>query len=244
MQHRFIGRLALATAGAVLMAVAAAAPASAHVHADGALTAGGYAVVTFRVPTESDAASTTAITVTLPAETPLAYVATQTKPGWRPTLVTADLPTPTTNDDGEKVTTYVKSVTWTATGGGIPPEQFDTFALSIGPIPDVKEMVFPTLQTYSDGTRVDWSEIAEGSAEPEHPAPSVPVAAAASASPSETAGPTAAAAGDPTLDHSEPAVDASSGTGTLGLVGIVLGALGVALAAVALVRGSRRPTGQ
>ena len=87
-------------------------------------------------------------------------------------------------------------------------------------------------------------KVPEGSAEPEHPAPSVPVAAAASASPSETAGPTAAAAGDPTLDHSEPAVDASSGTGTLGLERIVLGALGVALAAVALVRSSWRPTGQ
>jgi uncharacterized protein len=216
---RLTARSGLVLAGAVLFALATAAPASAHVHADGSATVGGYAVVTFRVPTESDTASTTSIRVTLPPDAQFASVSTLAKPGWTVELDHADLPTPTTNEDGEKIATYVTAVTWTATAGGIKPGQFDTFAISLGPVPAVHELVFPTRQTYSDGTTVDWSEIAEGNAEPERPAPSVPVAA----------------------DSPAPSPVANSGPDPLGVAGVVLGGLGVVLAALALVRAAGRP---
>lgn len=226
---RLAVRWGLALAGAALLALATAVPASAHVHTDGSATVGGYAVVTFRVPTESDTASTTSVRVNLPAGAQFVSVSTLAKPGWTVRLDHADLPAPTTNEDGDKVTTYVTAVTWTATVGGIKPGQFDTFALSVGPIPQVTELVFPTLQTYSDGTKVDWSEVAEGNAEPEHPAPSIAVAAASDGN----SGASGQAAG--------PAVGPTGGPDALGVAGLVLGGLGVVLAALALVRASGRP---
>jgi len=227
--------LAAAAAAAVAIVVAVAAPASAHVRVDGNPTAGGYAVLTFRVPTESDTASTTKLTVTFPKDAPIISVLTQPKSGWTAHVTTASLPKPETDDDGDKITTYVTSVTWTATGPGIPPGEFDTFAVTAGPIPKVDALVFPAAQTYSNGTVVDWDQIAEGATVPDHPAPTVAVAAAAgdghgsaSASPSSDAGGVDANA------------SSASGVGIgLGAAGLGAGILGLLLAIVALVRGNR-----
>ncbi|MBN9172704.1 MAG: adenylosuccinate synthetase, partial [Microbacterium sp.] len=200
-------------------------------------TAGGYAVLTFRVPTESDTASTTKLVVTFPKETPIISVSTQPKTGWTAQVATANLPEPKTDDDGNKITTYVTSVTWTATGPGIKPGEFDTFAVSAGPIPKVDSLVFPAAQTYSDGSVVNWDQIAQGDTEPEHPAPTVTVSAAgastdahgaASASPSAEAG---------AMDMSG-STDSGAGLG-LGIAGLIAGVLGLILAIVALIRGSR-----
>lgn len=240
-----IRRLGLATAAAVLLGLATALPASAHVHADGSATVGGWAVITFRVPTESDTASTTSLTVQMPAGVEFASVSTQVKPGWTAKLEQAELATPIKDDDGNEVTTYVKSVTWTATGDGIKPTQFDTFAISVGPVPDVHSLVFPTLQGYSDGSKVDWSEMSQGGAEPEHPAPEVAVGAAASEDPHgspapSSSGPTATASTPMTDGHQGMDMTPAAGPDPLGVAGIVVGGLGLVLAAVALVRSSGR----
>src|SRR6476620_2178393 len=88
---------ATATGGAILLAGGIA---SAHVSgvAPGA-TQGGYSVLTFRVPTESDTASTTKVTVALPD---LKSARTEPMPGW--TAVVEKDPT----------SLVAKSVTWTA----------------------------------------------------------------------------------------------------------------------------------
>ena len=72
---------------------------------------------------------------------------------------------------GEEVTEVVDTVTWS--GGPIGPGEFDTFSLSVGPLPDdVDELAFATIQTYSSGEEVAWIEATpEGGEEPEHPAP-------------------------------------------------------------------------
>ena len=96
----------LAVAGAAAAAVCLVAPpALAHVSVSspGAVQ-GGYGVVTFRVPTESATASTTALKVQLPADSPLAYVAVQPRPGWTYRVTRAQLPTPAKDDDGTEVT--------------------------------------------------------------------------------------------------------------------------------------------
>ncbi|WEG08653.1 YcnI family protein [Microbacterium horticulturae] len=210
---------------AAALIVAVAAPASAHVRVDGDATAGGYAVLTFRVPTESETASTTQLKVTFPEDTPITSVSTQPKAGWTAHVSTADLATPEKDAHGNELTAYVTSVTWTATGTGIKPGEFDTFAVSVGPIPDVDVLTFPAAQTYSDGTVVKWDERAQGDAEPAHPAPTLTVAPAAT---------TETAAADPT-----PAANGGSSIG-LGVTGIVTGALGLVLAVIALVRSGRR----
>lgn len=228
---RVAAGLAIA-AGAVL---AGATAASAHVHVDGEdATRGGYGVLTFRVPTESDTASTTEVTVTMPSETPIAAASVQPVAGWTATVTTAKLAKPVRTDDGE-LTTYVSRIDWKAdAGAGIKPGQFQQFLVSAGPLPDVAQVRFPTLQTYSDGSTVNWNETASGSAEPDHPAPVLQLAAA-DESTSSTPAPEGA-----------PAATAADGTASAGLAvgigGVVVAAIALLVAIVALLRGSGRGT--
>lgn len=157
-------------------AVALAAPAAAHVKVTGDATQGGWGVLNFRVPTESDTASTTALLVVLPDDQPIISVSTQQKAGWTPTITKKKLPTPQKDDDGAEVTEYVSSVEWKAAApdAAIPPHQFNVFSISAGPLPKTNTLTLPAIQTYSDGKTVNWNEKATpGKAEPEHPAPTL-----------------------------------------------------------------------
>jgi periplasmic copper chaperone A len=185
--------LLAAAAGATTLALICAAPASAHVKVSGVdVTQGGYGLLTFRVPSESDTASTTEVAITFPADTPLISVDTQPKPGWTATVQTKQLATPLTDDDGDKVSQYVSEVDFKATDptAAIPPNHFDTFNLEAGQLPNKPEISFPTLQTYSDGSTVNWNEYsADGKTEPEHPAPTLrllPAAGVAAVSPASS----------------------------------------------------------
>ncbi|MCV7014973.1 YcnI family protein [Mycolicibacterium madagascariense] len=166
------------TTVAVLAAAAAigfAAPALAHVEVSGTdATQGGYGVATFRVPSESDTASTTELRVTLPDDTPILSASVQPMPGWTATVTKKKLATPQKDDDGNTVTDYVSVVDWKATTpqAAIPPNQFDEFNLSLGPLPKAASVSFPAQQFYSDGSVVNWNEkAAQGQPEPDHPAP-------------------------------------------------------------------------
>jgi uncharacterized protein YcnI len=148
---------------------AGAGPASAHVHADADNPEpGSTAVVTFRVPGESEkGALTTQLSVKLPD---VASARTEVMPGWTAAL------------DRDTAAGTVRSVTWTADPKvGISPDQFALFRISVK-LPEGDSVVFPTTQTYSDGTVVQWDQtpLPDGS-EPEHPAPEVSLAVASSA---------------------------------------------------------------
>ena len=85
---------AIAAAVAALVVVPVAS-ASAHVHVTPASTVtGASTTMTFRVPNESDTASTTGLTVTLPTTTPLISVSVRPVPGWTATVTQGDLPSP------------------------------------------------------------------------------------------------------------------------------------------------------
>jgi uncharacterized protein YcnI len=217
----------LLAAGAVLVSATAA---SAHVKVSGTdTTRGGYGVLTFRVPTESDTASTTEILITFPTTTPIASASIQPVAGWTATVSTEQLAKPITTDDG-RLTTAVSRIDWKAdsASGGIKPGQFQEFAVSAGPLPDAATVSFPTLQTYSDGTTVNWNEASSGSAEPEHPAPVLALAASA-----DDTEPTVSAA---------PTSSTSSDTAGLavGIVGIVVAIIALIVAIVAVLRGAKR----
>jgi uncharacterized protein YcnI len=169
---RTIARLSAALTTIALVAVAA--PASAHVGVSSPDAAKeGFGKAVFRVPNESDTASTSKIVVTLPATTPFAFVSAETKPGWKATVTKKPLDKPTRVGDYD-LTEAVSTVTWTAQGDGIPVGQFDEFAISGGPFPDADSIAFSVQQTYSDDEVVDWDQAqAEGEAEPEHPAPTL-----------------------------------------------------------------------
>lgn len=158
--------------------VLTASPASAHVTVSSPdAAAGGFGKVVFRVPTESDTAATTKIRVTLPEDTPFAFVSAQPKPGWTVDVKKVKLDEPI-ESHGTTLSEAVRTVTWTTAGGGIRPGEFDEFALSLGQFPEVKTLTFASEQTYDDGEVVAWDEPTEGDEEPEHPAPTLELAAA------------------------------------------------------------------
>jgi uncharacterized protein len=169
-----------AAAGAAVVVLLTAGSASAHVTVNAGDDArpDAEAVVTFRVPTESDTATTAELKVALPADTPLISADVQPKPGWTATVEHKDLSSPLTDDDGNKVTQYVSAIDWKTIDptAAIPSDDFDTFSVLIGPLPDVDQVVFPAVQTYSDGHTVSWVErSADGRAMPEHPAPTLQI---------------------------------------------------------------------
>ena len=185
LQNRSVRRRILARVGVGIGATAAAllalpGIAQAHVTVQpGSAEGGGFSVVSFRVPNERDDASTTQLRVTLPQDQPIGSVQTTPVPGWKITTATRQLDKPI-EMFGEQLDTVVSEVTWTATGGGIRPGQFQDFDLSLGQLPESGELVFNTLQTYSSGERVNWNEVsADPSVEPEHPAPILTITPAA-----------------------------------------------------------------
>ena len=178
-------RLLFVFAVALTAVLGFAWPASAHVtvNSPGA-TQGGYAVLTFRVPTESATASTTKLQVRFPTDTPIASVLVQPHPGWTFKAVTAKLDKPITTDDGDSITEAVAEIDWTANSAAdaIKPGEFGQFLGSAGPLPEVDSLAFAAIQTYSDGSVVDWNQTAApGSAEPDHPKPTLTLAKAGAA---------------------------------------------------------------
>lgn len=229
--RRMAARTAVvAFVAATVGAIAFAAPASAHVSVSSAdATQGGYGKAVFRVPTESDTASTTKVEVFLPDATPIASVSTMPVPGWTAATTTKKLTTPLKTDDGE-VTEAVTTVTWTASqAGAIKPGEFQEFPLSLGPLPKTDQLVFKAIQTYSDGKVVRWiEEQAPGAAEPTNPAPVLKLVAATTDS--TAAAPTAAT-------QSTASTTKSDSTGrALGIAGLIAGLLGLALGGLAFAR--------
>ncbi len=141
--------------------LAGAGPAGAHVHADADdPSPGDTAVVTFRVPCESENGSlTTKLSVQLPD---VASARTEVMQGWTASL------------DRDNAAGTVRSVTWTADPKvGISSDQFALFRVSVK-LPNADTVAFPTTQTYSDGTVVRWDQPPlPGGGEPEHPAPTL-----------------------------------------------------------------------
>ncbi|MDF0530594.1 YcnI family protein [Tsukamurella sp. 8F] len=204
--HRLITRAASASAlaGAVLLVVAPTA--SAHVTVDSSTTTPGKtALLTFKVPNESETGSpTTELTVKLP---PVKSAMTAPVAGWHSVL--------TRSADGVPT-----SVTWTVDPGspGIGRDQFGMFVLRVGPLPSAASVDFPATQKYADGTVVAWDQKqAPGATEPEHPAPSVVLGAAGSTAAKGNSDATARWLGAAGL--------------VAGLIGLALGALALRRAA-------------
>jgi uncharacterized protein YcnI len=225
--------LAVVLAAVVAVLALGVGTASAHVRVGSAdAAAGGFGEVTFRVPNESDTASTTVLRVQIPADTPLASVRTKPVPGWTATLTKGPIDPPV-DVHGTQVSEAVTEITWSADpGAGIAPGQYQTFSISGGPFPEVDAMTLPTIQTYDDGSESAWIEPAvDGQAEPEHPAPVLTLARDGSAG-----------AHGGTADTDTPTAAAGSGTSGLTVSALVLGVAGLlaGLAGLGLGLSARR----
>ncbi|WP_406005813.1 YcnI family protein [Streptomyces sp. NBC_00637] len=235
--HPVLRRAGLGTVLAAAAVLAAAGVASAHVtvHPESYAKGATDGVLNFRVPNEEDAASTTKVQVFLPTDHPVLGVLVHPQDGWTAKVTTTKLRTPVKTDDGT-ITEAVSEITWT--GGKIGAGQYEDFDVAFGQLPDdTGQLAFKTLQTYSDGTTVRWIEEAvAGADEPENPAPVLKLTAAAADD-----GDSAAGAGSKSADGTEQttvtatATDDSTARG-LGIVGLVVGVLGLAAAAFAVVR--------
>lgn len=231
-------RAAAVIALALLALIVGMGTASAHVTATSSgATQGGYAVITFRVPSESATATTTAVTIQIPADTPLSSARVKPIPGWTHATTLQTLTTPVTIA-GREITQAIDTITWTAADGiGLRSDEFQEFQISAGPLPEVDEMVFKALQTYSDGTRVDWIEqAAPGSTtEPEHPAPTLALAAASGDGGDHH---------DTGTDSDSPTVTAEAdhddSSSTLGVIGLVIAVVALLGAGAAVVLAARR----
>ncbi|MFF5076889.1 YcnI family protein [Actinoplanes sp. NPDC000266] len=230
-------RSALVAATVAGLTLALAAPASAHVTVNpDTATAGGYAKVTFRVPNESDTASTTKLEVNLPADNPVASVSVKPITGWDVATTVSKLAKPL-EAHGAQITESVSKITWTAKAGSeVKPGQFQEFDVSLGPLPESGQMVFKALQTYSDSTVVRWiDEPTTDGTEPEHPAPVLKLAAA-STTDTAAAAPTATATAE-----AAPAGDSSDGPDAFGIAGLIAGVIALILALLAYAKAGRRP---
>ena len=222
---RPISRLGATTLVALALAVLPVTNAFAHVRVvPEQTTAGGWTVLTFRVPNESETAATSQVSVDLPTGTPLLSVSTKPLPGWTATVETAPLPEPV-DYFGTELTEAPSRVVWTAQPGAeIADGQFQEFEVSAGPLPDAgTRLVLPAHQTYTDGTVVDWTDVAEeGAEEPAHPAPELTTTEAEQPD-------------DAVVEQAAVATAATPTTSQTDTVARVLGGIGLALGAAALV---------
>jgi uncharacterized protein YcnI len=225
---------------ATVIASASAAPALAHVTVNpGTAQQGGFSELVFRAPNEQDNADTTKVQVYFPTEHPLAFVSVHPTPGWQVKVDKTKLAKPIKSDDGE-VTEAVSAITWT---GDLKPGEYQNFAVSVGPLPDdADQLVFKALQTYSNGDVVRWIELPAKGKEPAHPAPILTLthAAGAAGTASPSAAPAALASQPVAATSTSSASDPDGLARVLGIAGLVLGLVALA---VALLRGRRGTRG-
>jgi uncharacterized protein YcnI len=228
----FLVVLAALTTLAGFLAIAPLA--SAHVTVSSPDAApGGYGKLTFRVPNESDTASTVALRIQIPEDAAMSSLRFQPVAGWTATLTTSDLATPV-QVHGQVIESYVSLVEFRAdAGGGIAPGEFQEFSLSGGPFPKADTLTLPAIQVYSDGSESAWIEpTVDGQAEPERPAPVLTLTSAHDASTGDSAGTTPEAADEETA--------ADSGPAGLALFVAILALLAAVAGVVLGVRANRR----
>lgn len=204
-------------AAALGVAFSVAVPGVAYAHVTlrpNELPAGSFSRIDVRVPDEMDNANVSKVELQFPAE----YIDTsyEAVPGWNIAVNKVKLDAPIKNEDGDEVNERVDTVTFTATGSGIQPGQFQDFPLSVA-LPDKANttLTFKALQTYSNGQVVRWI----GEPNTAEPAPQVKLTAASNDTGST--GTTAASKDDD--------------SNTLSIVALVIGALGLLAGLVGLL---------
>ncbi len=218
----------VAVAIGVLAAALVASPAWAHVEVSADLPQAGAqnVTITFHGEAESASAGVVSAQVTLPAGIKPADV----------TLVSAP--------NGWQLTRGADN--FTVAGAALPVGQDMEFSVKIAQLPwDATQLMFKTLQSYSDGMIDRWIDEPTAGVELEHPAPILKLNPAPSASP-PSASPSAAGSPSPPTSPAAPAADSQGDSGTpVGLwigIGSVLVAAVVAAAVIMVNRRRSRPT--
>lgn len=187
--------------------------------------------ITFRVTNDDPAVATTGLQVFLPTARPLLGVAPVAPTGWMARVGTV-VPTTPVTVDGASVPEIAASVAWE--GGTLTGDGYAVFPVDVDRLPDgAGPLRFRVIQTFADGTTVEWSDLLPyGAPAPQHPALVVPYSDTPAAPQAEVSG----------HHHGAPALAVPAATGspwwTIGL-GVGLGAL-VAAGSAVLGRRQRR----
>ena len=213
-------RRSITLAALLAAAAAAVAPAAqAHVTLQPAeVPAGGFTRLNVRVPNERDDANTTKVEVQFPAD--FLSASYEPTPGWTVAVKNTKLAKPV-EEFGERKTERVDTVTFSTSGKGIAPGQFQDFGLSLKMPDKPSTLTFKALQTYSNGEVVRWI----GTPDADEPAPQVKLTAA------KTEGDAGAKV--------DVDVDDDDGN-TLAVIALIAGALGLLAGGAALITARRR----
>ncbi|WP_055530345.1 DUF1775 domain-containing protein, partial [Streptomyces graminilatus] len=193
-QHGTARRLTLTAATVGALVLLAAGPAAAHVEveSDKAQALAENVEISFDAEAESDTAGIAAVRVILPKGIAPGDVTYGEGPkGWKFTAA----------DDG-----------YTIKGPALKAGTNAEYSVVVRQLPDVKELAFKSLQTYSDGKIDRWIELDESS---EQPAPvlklkpAAPGAKPVAPSPTEPASPSPSPSSTPTPAASSPEASAS-----------------------------------
>ncbi|WP_328731877.1 YcnI family protein [Streptomyces caniferus] len=158
--HRTASRTGLAGALALTATLALAGTAYAHaeVTADTPRALAEDVKLTFTSEAESDSAGFTQLRIVLPKGIAPGDVSLDKGPkGWKMS----------TNADG-----------YTLAGPKLPVGTDAEHTIKVRQLPDAKQLVFRTVETYSDGKLSRWIEVPHGGEEPEQPAPVLKLKAA------------------------------------------------------------------
>jgi periplasmic copper chaperone A len=232
----------LAVAGALLIPASAQAHISLHPNT---IPAGAFATLDVRVPGEQEGAYVKKVDVLFPQG--FTGVDYENVAGWSTKVIESKLATPI-EEDGETIDTEVSQIVWSWTGplGKVENGQFINFPLSLAIPANAagKPLEFRTVQTYSNGQVVHWIE---PSLTAEHPSPRINVTAKGGVIEDiagDEAGPEARqTASSPTAATPAPVAAKSSSSGAskgLGIVALILGALGLIVGLGALAASRRK----
>jgi uncharacterized protein YcnI len=226
----------------------ALAPANAGAHISlhpNTVPAGAFATLDVRVPGEQEGAYVKKVDVLFPEG--FVGVDYENVAGWSTKVIESKLATPI-EEDGEKIDTEVSQIVWTWTGplGKVENGQFIDFPLSLA-IPDDdtgKALEFRTVQTYSNGQVIHWID---PSLQAEHPSPRINVTAKGGVIEDLAGDEAGPAAGQTSASQSAPAsapaaveTSGDSASKGLGILAVVLGALGLIAGLAALVAARRK----
>ena len=238
-------RIVAASALAVGLVCAGAIPAWAHVTVDPQSAPKGASDIEigFRVPNEELKASTTKIAIALPSDPPVLNALAQSVPGWTAAVVTTHLAKAIHTDDGD-VSDVVTQVTWTAdsAASGIKPGDFQKFEILVGTLPSTgDQIVFKALQTYSDGVVVSWIDpVTPNGPAAEHPTPILSLTSPTTEATTPAGGTTSPGTQAPASTTGLAKKSQVDSARTMGVIGIVVGALGLIAGGAALASRRRR----
>ncbi|HJQ46037.1 MAG TPA: YcnI family protein [Amycolatopsis sp.] len=192
---------------------------------------GGNGVIVLRVPNEEADAGTVKVELDFKPEYAISSVRYKPVPGWTAEVTKTQLPAPVKNGKNLDVANPVTKIVFTAQpGGGLAKgaDQFQEFEITASTLPsNVDTLVLPAEQTYDSGEVVSWNQESMGGAEPEHPAPTVALAAASTGDGDTAMG---SSSGSSTTDSTDDTAR------WLGGAGLIAGALGLGFGGGAILR--------